>query len=137
MEDFNKIKIDVDKLSEKIENRIRKLEEAKKPKTEYKDKKIENTITDLDAIIKEIDKKIQELDKEEEVDINSLSDKASAKLEQLDAITSDDLDKTIYDLSDISKKINETILELEKKKKDKKRKKAMYCDMARKNKKTK
>lgn len=134
MEDFNKIKIDMDKLSAKIEKRIDELEVRRKKEREYKDRKLEETITDLDKIIKEIDKRIHELDIEEKISfgVDYLTEKVNKKLELLDNVSDDDLEKTITDLSEISKQINDTVSELERKKKEKKRKKAMYCDMARK-----
>ena len=108
----------------------------------YNDKKTEENIADLDAIIKEIDARIKEIEKEEEeynkkeekfsLDIDSLTNKINAKLDKMDKIGEDDLDKTLYDLSAISDAINATIRDIELKRKKKKQQKARYCDMARK-----
>lgn len=122
---------DIDKIIKQVENKIKELEKEKQKK-----QRKENSIADLDDIIKEIDKKIQELDKDnktKKIDINKLNEKINQKLSKLEDFEEDVLDRTIYDLSEISKTVNDTIKQLEKKKKEKKRKKAMYCDLARKN----
>ncbi len=137
MEDFSKTYLDVDELAKKIEKRIQELEEKEKKrneKLEYQNDNLSENMANLDEIIAEIDKRIQEMDEEKtsDVKVDDLTNKVNEKLENLE-VEEDDLGKTIYDLSEISKKINATIRELEAKKKEKKRKKAMYCDMARKN----
>jgi len=137
MKNLDKTYYDIDELARKIEERIKELEcqeEEKNKKEKYANEDLENNIANIDEIIKEIDKRIAKLEKEEEIDVQDLTDKVNAKLENLDELDiDDDLEKTRYDLEEISKQINETIKALEKKKKDKKRKKAMYCDMARRN----
>lgn len=141
MENYEKAYLDIDKLAKKIDERIRELEkedERKKKAREYQDHKVGENISDLDEIIKEIDRRITELEQEEKMlDLDALTEKVNVKLDELDDVKEEDLEKTIYDLSEISKTINETIKALEEKKKERKRKKAMYCDMARKQKRNK
>lgn len=115
----------IDEIIKTIEKKMDDLENKKHER---------DNITDLDEIIKEIDKKIDELeidDKEKRVDIDLLNKKINNKLKESKEYSDDDLDRTIYDLSEIAKTVDKTIKQLEAKKKDKKRKKAMYCDMAR------
>ena len=136
MEDLEKTSFDIDELARKIDERIKELEklEEEKKQEKYVNEDLEDNISSIDQIIKEIDRRIQELEQEEELNIDDLTSKINAKLESLDEFdVEDDLEKTKYDLEEIAKQINETIKMLEKKKKDKKRKKAMYCDMARRN----
>ncbi len=130
---MKKKEYNIDEIIKQVENKIKELEKEKQKK-----KIQESSIADLDDIIKEIDKKIQELDKEnkpkpKKIDVNKLNEKINQKLSKLEGFEEDVLDRTIYDLSEISKTVNDTIKQLEKKKKEKKRKKAMYCDLARKN----
>ena len=139
MEDMDKTYLDIDELAKKIEARIKELEEQdrkQKEEVEYVDKKFGENIADLDEIIRQIDQRIAELEKEEEdsirLDIEGLTKKVNKKLEKLDDVVEEDLSKTLYDLSEISKTINETIKALEEKRKKKKQQKAKYCDMARK-----
>ena len=115
----------IDEIIKTIEKKMDDLENKKHER---------DNITDLDEIIKEIDKKIDELeidDKEKRIDIDLLNKKINNKLKESKEYSDDDLDRTIYDLSEIAKTVDKTIKQLEAKKKDKKRKKAMYCDMAR------
>ena len=118
----------IDDLINKIEEKIAYLENKEKNNDNY-----------IDDIIRKIDEKIAELEKEEccekKFDIDKLTDKINTKIHELESDFDDELDKTIYDLSEISRTINATIMELERKRKEKKRKKAMYCDLARRNKK--
>ncbi len=137
MEDMDKTYLDIDELAKKIEARIKELEEQdrkQKEEVEYVDKKFGENIADLDEIIRQIDQRIAELEKEEEdsirLDIEGLTKKVNKKLEKLDDVVEEDLSKTLYDLSEISKTINETIKALEEKRKKKKQQKAKYCDMA-------
>ena len=139
MEDFDKTYLDIDELAKKIEARIKELEEQdkkQKEEVEYVDKKFGEDIADIDEVIRQIDARIAELEKEEQKDLNldiaKLTKKVNKKLECLDDVIEEDLGKTLYDLSEISKTINETIKALEEKRKKKKRQKAKYCDMARK-----
>ena len=147
MDSYDKSYLDIDELAKKIEERIKELElqekEEKKKVTmaeEYSSKEIEQSIQDLDEIIKQIDARIAEFEKEEEkkkakpreLDLEDLTRKINKRLEALDEIEEDDLGKTLYDLSEISAAINETIKNLEAKRKKKKQQKAKYCDLARK-----
>ena len=135
MRDLDDTYLDIDELAKKIEKRIQELEAKErenKKEAEYHNDDVGKSIESIDEIIKEIDNRIAELEKEErELDIQDLTDKINSKLMVLDEVADDDLGKTRCDLEDISKQINETIKSLEAKKKEKKRKKAMYCDMAR------
>lgn len=138
MKDLNETYLDIDDLAKKIEKRIKELEEKESKKhkeKKYADENLGENIANLDEIIKEIDKRIQEIEEEEKFDIDDLTNKVNAKLASLDdaVFKEDDLEKTKYDLEDISRQINQTIKSLEQKRKERKRKKAMYCDMARKN----
>ena len=120
-----KMNNNIDEIIKTIEKKMVDLENKKHEK---------DNITDLDEIIKEIDKKIDELEieeKEKRIDIDLLNKKINNKLKESKEYSDDDLDRTIYDLSEIAKTVDKTIKQLEAKKKDKKRKKAMYCDMAR------
>lgn len=142
MEDLEKTFIDIDELAKKIEERILELEKESLVKEnvvseKYLNDNLANDIDDLTSLINEIDKRILELEVEEqeeniELDIKDLTEKVNLKLESLEEESfDDDLGKTLYDLNEISKIINETIKKIERQK-EKKRKKAMYCDLARK-----
>ena len=138
MDSIEKTYLDVDELAKKIEQRIKELElkeEKRKQNLDYQSKETGSSIANLDEIIDEIDKRIRELEIEEKetenINLDDLTNHINEKLNKMDDIIEEDLGKTIYDLQEISKKINATILELERKKKEKKRKKAMYCDIAR------
>ena len=138
--DSNKEYLDIDELARRIEERIKALESNKNEKKEIKketkkevviDKKTNEKLSDLDKILNELDKRIQELDKESvsEFDVNLLMDKINDKL-SLD----EEEDNKIYDLEEITNAINETIKALEEKRRKKKDQKAMYCDLARREK---
>lgn len=129
----NDLPINIDDLVKKIEKRINELNKEE----EKKKAKLDNTISNLDEIIKEIDRRIQELEKKEtkqvEINLDKINERVNSKIAKLNEAQEEAIEKTIYDLNEITKKIDETIKLLEKKKKEKKRKKAMYCDMARRN----
>ena len=148
MDSYDKTYLDIDELAKKIEERIKELESQEKPEKgnqdvevldEYFNKEMEKNISDLDDIIRQIDERIAEFEKEDksskekELNVEDLTNKVNKKLEKLDDMKEEDLGKTLYDLSEISYAINETIKKLEEKKKMKKAKKAKYCDLARKN----
>ncbi len=146
MDGYDKSYLDIDELAKKIEERIKELElqenkEKQKKEEEvvfsYSDKEIAKNMADLDEIIRQIDERIAEFEKEEakaqeELNLEDLTKKVNKKLEKLDDVVEEDLGKTIYDLSEIQAAINETIKNLEAKKKKKKQQKAKYCDLARK-----
>ena len=70
--------------------------------------------------------------KDIELDLDELTKEINQKLDDLEEEpTEDNLEKTLYDLSEISSMIKEALAKVDKSK-EKKRKKAMYCDMARK-----
>jgi len=124
MKDLDKTFLDIDELAKKIEQRIKELEEKENQKNkekEYQNAELGNNIANLDEIIKEIDKKIAEIELEEKLDVQELTDKVNAKLAILNEFDDDDdLEKTRYDLEEISRQINETIKALEEKKKKEK-----------------
>ena len=141
MENMDKTFIDIDELAKRIDERIKELEEMNKPNVQeenaYTNENLGNDMDELNELIEAIDKRIMELEQEEEtrefeLNLEDLTDKVNQKLDELDFKneTESDLDKTFSDLSEISKIINDTIKKLEKQK-EKKRKKAMYCDLAR------
>lgn len=141
MEEMDKTFIDIDELAKRIDERIKELEEMNKASVKeevtYTNETLGSDMDELNKLIEAIDKRIMELEQEEEkefeFDLEDLTNKVNQKLDELDFEneTEEDLDKTFYDLSEISKIINDTIKKLEKQK-EKKRKKAMYCDLARK-----
>ena len=138
MDSYDKTYLDIDELAKKIEERIKELESSETNKEvleDYSNKETEKSMSDLDDIIRQIDERIAEFEKEEkvqELDIEDLTNRINKKLESLDDVQEEDLGKTLYDLSEISNAINETIKNLEAKKKRKKELKAKYCDLARK-----
>ena len=143
MEDMDKTIVDIDELAKRIDERIKELEELNNigntKEEEYTNDTLGSDMSELTALIEAIDKRILELEtKEQEVDfelnIEELTEKVNKKLDELcfEDEKEEDLDKTFCDLNEISKIINDTIKKLEKQK-EKKRKKAMYCDLARKN----
>ena len=129
MKDLDDTYLDIDELAKKIEKRIQELEakeQEKVKKNEYHNDDLGKSIENIDEIIKEIDNRIAELEQEEKtINVHDLTEKINRKLMELDDVNEDDLGKTRYDLEEISKQINETITNLEAKKKEKKRKKAM------------
>lgn len=131
MDELDKTFIDIDELAKRIEKRIQELEASKK---EEKTEEDVSSPTDLQGLILAIDKRIQELEdemcSEQVLDLEHLTNLVNQKLDEIEEDDSN-LEKTLYDLNEVSKIINNTVLELEKKK-EKKRKKAMYCDLARK-----
>ena len=103
-------------------------------------KKIDNddalfSVDEIDRLINEIDDHLSSLKENEDkidLDLDLLTKEINDKLDLLDEEPTDDnLEKTLYDLSEISNMIKETLNKVDKDK-EKKRKKAMYCDMARK-----
>lgn len=142
MEDMDKTFIDIDELARRIDERIKELEELNNigntKEEEYTNDTLGNDMNELNELIAAIDKRILELEEQEkgmefELNIEELTEKVNKKLDELsfEDAKEEDLDKTFYDLNEISKIINDTIKKLEKQK-EKKRKKAMYCDLARK-----
>ena len=124
--------IDIDELAKKIEQRLKELEESQKE--EIKKEEIEQTIYDFGDLLNQIEAKIKEIEAYEEnkIDIDEVTNRANAKLNfMLEFNDEDELEKTITDLEEVSKMINEALLKLEKDK-IKKAKKAKYCDLARK-----
>ena len=139
---MDKTFIDIDELAKRIEKRIQELEEANAVTSheEYQNTVLEQNMVDLTKLIEDIDRRILELEREEEmerekfnIDLDELTEKINSKLDELEDEDdgNEDLDRTLYDLNEISKIINETVKKLERQR-EKKRKKAMYCDLARK-----
>ncbi len=134
--------IDVEELTRKIDESINRIENENKV-----DLDLSNEIPDADTslfsveeierLINEIDERLSTLkDSEDKVDLDleALTQEINDKLDMLDEEPSEDnLEKTLYDLSEISNMIKEALSKVDKDK-EKKKKKAMYCDMARKNK---
>ena len=134
--------IDVEELTRKIDESINRIENENKV-----DLDLSNEIPDADTSlfsVEEIDRLINEIDehlstlkdREDKVDLDleALTQEINDKLDMLDEEPSEDnLEKTLYDLSEISNMIKEALSKVDKDK-EKKKKKAMYCDMARKNK---
>ncbi len=138
MDSYDKTYLDIDELAKRIEDRIKELEKKSVPLKgeEYTSKKVEKNMSDLDDIIRQIDERIREIEKDQSKEINinvdDLTKKVNSKLSKLDDVSDEDAGKTLYDLSEISNAINETIKALEDKRKKKKQQKAKYCDLARK-----
>ncbi len=130
--------IDLEELSRRIEESIKKIENANKKLEIKKDNdKPMFSNEEIDRLIGEIDDRLGSLkqvheDDEIDIDLDELTKEINDKLDGMDD-EEDALEKTLYDLSEISNMIQETLNRLEKDK-EKKKKKAMYCDMARKNK---
>ena len=132
--DFNDDNLYVDELARRIEKRIReidnkRIEESKNNQEEFMGERSKNKINDLDLIIEELDKKIKELDEENicEFDVNLLMDKINSKLR-----VEEQKREEIYNLKEITEAVDEIIKDFEEKRRRKKEKKAMYCDLARK-----
>lgn len=124
--------IDVNELTKMIEDKINLINS----KTLLNEEEYENTIFDLSKLTQDIEKRIKELEIEYQedcydftMDLNDLTKKVNKKLEDMDL--EDELEKTIYDLREITEVISKTINKMEKNK-EKKLKKKKYCDLARK-----
>ena len=129
MDKNDKTLFDIDELAHRIEARINELEAEKKKEEKEKPYDLNALIADIDCKIQELDKKIAK--EEPFLDINKVTKKINAKLDHLDDEISDDLDKTISDLREINKVINDSMAKFYRDK-EKKRKKAKYCELARK-----
>jgi len=120
---------DVECLSKNIKDRINNYnkEETKEVNN--------NLLLDINKMLEDIDAYLTEAEKDDEldIDVDEITREVNQKLEGLDSKEEDELEKTLYDLSEISNMIKETISKLEKEK-EKKRKKAMYCEQARRSK---
>lgn len=122
---------DIDNLAKKIEDRIMELEGKKEEVVDKEE--IDKTIYDFGDLLNQIEAKIKEMEAYEEhkIDIDKVTEKVNNKLNyMLEFNDEEELDKTLYDLSEVSSMINETIAKLEKDKL-KKEKKARYCELAR------
>ena len=95
------------------------------------------SVEEIDRLINEIDNHLNSVKDNEnkiDLDLEELTKEINDKLDLLDEEPSDDnLEKTLYDLSEISNMIKEALSKVDKDR-EKKKKKAMYCEMARKNK---
>ena len=132
----------IEELTKRIEESINKIEKDTKEDIDLSNELpvVEEamfTPEEIDSLIKEIDNhlnSLKDVSKEVDLDLDELTNEINSKLDLLDdEPTEDNLEKTLYDLSEISNMIKETLNKVDKDK-EKKRKKAMYCDMARKNK---
>lgn len=131
---------DVDELTKRIEESIKKLEQEDKNQIDLSNKiPTEDepmfTVEQIDQLLSDIDGYLSELSKEDnkiDLDLDALTKDINDKLDAMEEdIEEPSLEKTLYDLSEISDMIKETLNKINKEK-EKKRKKAMYCDMARK-----
>ena len=133
---------DINELTKRIEESINKIEKEQENEVDLSDEMPEAdsslfSVEEIDRLINEIDEHLSTLkDSEDKVDLDleALTQEINDKLDMLDEEPSEDnLEKTLYDLSEISNMIKEALSKVDKDK-EKKKKKAMYCDMARKNK---
>ena len=132
----------IDELTKRIEESIKKLEEQDKNQIDLSDEiptedepmftveQIDKLLSDIDGYLSELSSKDDTIDLDLDALTNDINNKLDAMEEESNETT---LEKTLYDLSEISDMIKEALNKINKKKK-KKRKKAMYCDMARKKK---
>lgn len=133
---------DINELTKRIEESINKIEKEQENEVDLSDEMpVADTslfsVEEIDRLINEIDNQLNSIKENEEkvdLDLDALTKEINDKLDLLDEEPTDDnLEKTLYDLSEISNMIKEALNKVDKDK-EKKRKKAMYCDMARKNK---
>ena len=133
---------DINELTKRIEESINKIEKEQENEVDLSDEMPEAdsslfSVEEIDRLINEIDNQLNSIKENEEkvdLDLDALTKEINDKLDLLDEEPTDDnLEKTLYDLSEISNMIKEALNKVDKDK-EKKRKKAMYCDMARKNK---
>ena len=98
-----------------------------------KEKRVENLISFLIILIITliVINKILKSDDEPKEDYKNEIGVELATISNNSNFSDDNLEKTLYDLSEISNMIKEALSKVDKDK-EKKRKKAMYCDMARK-----
>ena len=135
------MELDVEELTKRIEesiNRISRDETEEEDLTNelptdepllYSPEEIDKLISDIDGYLNSL-KNYEK--KDIELDLDELTKEINQKLDDLEEEpTEDNLEKTLYDLSEISSMIKEALAKVDKSK-EKKRKKAMYCDMARK-----
>ena len=132
----------IDELTKRIEESIKKLEEQDKNQIDLSDEiptedepmftveQIDKLLSDIDGYLSELSSKDDTIDLDLDALTNDINNKLDAMEEESNEAT---LEKTLYDLSEISDMIKEALNKINKDK-EKKRKKAMYCDMARKKK---
>ena len=132
----------IDELTKRIEESIKKLEEQDKNQIDLSDEiptedepmftveQIDKLLNDIDGYLSELSSKDDTIDLDLDALTNDINNKLDAMEEESNEAT---LEKTLYDLSEISDMIKEALNKINKDK-EKKRKKAMYCDMARKKK---
>ena len=133
---------DIDELTKRIEESIKKLEQQDKNQIDLSDEiptedepmftveQIDKLLSDIDGYLSELSNKDDTIDLDLDALTNDINNKLDAMEEESNEAT---LEKTLYDLSEISDMIKEALNKINKDK-EKKRKKAMYCDMARKKK---
>jgi len=130
--DCTKKEFRLEETSEAIKNNIRDNRRKRNIFDENFDVK-----DNINKLLEDINVYMGKLEKEKspkvEINLEEITKDINKKLAKLDDQKEDELEKTLYDLSEISAMIKKTIDKLEKDK-EKKRKKAMYCDQARKNK---
>ena len=132
----------IDELTKRIEESIKKLEEQDKNQIDLSDEiPTEDepmfTVEQIDKLLSEIDGYLSELSNKDDtidLDLDALTNDINNKLDAMEEESNETtLEKTLYDLSEISDMIKEALNKINKDK-EKKRKKAMYCDTARKKK---
>ena len=130
---------DIEELTRRIEESIKKIEERDNNTVDLSDSlPVDDTpaytTEEIDKLINEIDERLSTLKEQEskiDIDLDELTKEINEKLDSMEEKNEDSLEKTLYDLSEISTMIKEAISKIDKDK-EKKRKKAMYCDLARK-----
>ncbi len=131
--------LDLEELTRRIEESIKRIEQEEKTDIDLSDEIPTDdtpafTIEEIDKLISEIDERLnslKEVDESIDLDLDELTKEINEKLDTMEDNKEDNLEKTLYDLSEISNMIKEALSKVDKDR-EKKRKKAMYCDMARK-----
>ena len=126
--------IDIDELAKKIEERLKELNNEKQEAHEKKKIKADakKTVDDFCNLLDDIEGKVKRLVEHEVIDKLNIEDVTKKINKKLDKVVNEneELEKTIYNLNEISMVVSETIKKLEKEKKKRERK-AKYCKLAR------
>lgn len=126
--------IDIDELAKKIEERLKELNNERQEEHEKKKIKADakKTVDDFCSLLDDIEGKVKRLAEHEVIDKLNIEDVTKKINKKLDKVVNEneELEKTIYNLNEISMVVNETIKKLEKEKK-KREIKAKYCKLAR------
>ena len=126
--------IDIDELAKKIEVRLKELNNERQEEHEKKKIKADakKTVDDFCSLWDDLEGKVKRLAEHEVIDKLNIEDVTKKINKKLDKVVNEneELEKTIYNLNEISMVVNETIKKLEKEKKKRERK-AKYCKLAR------